>query len=148
MKNSLTIFTKLLLDFMFFAGIAVIATLPVSVKLYGRYNSYFADNYIPLIILFFLFWILAELIITELRRIFRTVISDDCFVEENVKSLSRMGSYSFAIAIVTVCRLLLYMTPAVLIVIIVFIIAGLFSKVLSCVFQRAVTYKTENDLTI
>ena len=33
-------------------------------------------------------------------------------------------------------------------VILVFIIAGLFSKVLSSVFDKAVTYKLENDLTI
>ena len=34
------------------------------------------------------------------------------------------------------------------ILLIVFIIAGLFSKVLSSVFDKAVTYKLENDLTI
>ena len=33
-------------------------------------------------------------------------------------------------------------------VILVFVIAGLFSKVLSQVFEKAVTYKQENDLTI
>ena len=55
---------------------------------------------------------------------------------------------SFLIALVTAGRLLLYLTPAVMIVILVFVIAGLFSKVLSQVFDRAVAYKLENDLTI
>jgi hypothetical protein len=59
-----------------------------------------------------------------------------------------MGNYSFVIAIITSLRLFLYLTPAVLVVILVFIIAGLFSKVLSRVFDKAVTYKLENDLTI
>ena len=40
------------------------------------------------------------------------------------------------------------MTPAVLVVILVFVIAGLFSRVLAGVFDRAVSYKLENDLTI
>lgn len=53
MKDKLTIFTKYLLDIMFYAGIIVIATLPLSIKFYGRYNSYFADNYYSLCVIFF-----------------------------------------------------------------------------------------------
>ena len=148
MKDRLTIFSKLLLDFMFYAGIAVTATLPLSIRFYGRYNSYFAENRIPLILLFFLSGVFAILIIYELRKMFRSVINDDCFITENVTSLKRMGSYSFIIAVITAGRLFLYITPAVLVVILVFVIAGLFSKVLSRVFDKAVTYKLENDLTI
>ena len=148
MKDKLTLTTKLLLDFMFYAGILVTATLPLSIRLYGRHNSYFARNYIPLIFLFFFSGILAVLIINELRKIFQTVINDDCFIRENVISLKRMGTYSLLIALITAGRLFLYITPAVLIVILVFVIAGLFSKVLSQVFDKAVTYKLENDLTI
>ena len=148
MKDRLTITTKLLLDFMFYAGIAVTATLPLSIRFYGKYNSYFADNYIPLILLFFFSGIFAILIIYELRKMFRSVLNDDCFIPENVVSLRRMGTYSIIIALITAGRLFLYITPAVLIVILVFVIAGLFSKVLSRVFERAVTYKLENDLTI
>ena len=39
MKDKLTIFTKYLLDFMFYAGIIVTATLPLSIHFYGLYNS-------------------------------------------------------------------------------------------------------------
>ncbi len=148
MKDRLTMMTKLLLDFMFYAGILVTATLPLSIRFYGTYNSYFADNSLPLILLFFCSGTLAILIIYELRKMFRTVLDDNCFIPENVVSLRRMGTYSMLIALVTSGRLFLYVTPAVLIVILVFIIAGLFSKVLSHVFDRAVTYKLENDLTI
>lgn len=147
-ENKLTRFTKLLLDFMFFAGIIVTVTLPVSVRIYGRINSYFARFYIQLIVLFAISGVLAELILYELRKMFRTVLENDCFVEENVKSLNRMGTYSFLIALVTAGRLIIYLTPAVMIIILVFVIAGLFSKVLSRVFDRAVAYKLENDLTI
>ena len=50
--------------------------------------------------------------------------------------------------VITACRLFIYITPSVLILILVFVIAGLFSKVLAQVFDKAVTYKLENDLTI
>lgn len=148
MKDRLTVFTKYLLDFMFYAGIVVTATLPLSIRFYGRYNSYFREYWIYLVLLFGSSGILAILIILELRRMFKSVLEEDCFIRENVVSLRRMGTYSFCIAAITGCRLFLYLTPAVLIVILVFVIAGLFSKVLARVFDAAVSYKLENDLTI
>lgn len=148
MKDKLTLFTKYLLDFMFYMGIVVIITLPLSIKLYGHYNTYFAENYYSLCVIFFLSGIFAVLILRELRKMFRSVLNDDCFIRENVICLERMSIYSFFIAVITACRLFLYLTPAVLVVILVFVIAGLFSKVLARVFDKAVTYKLENDLTI
>ena len=148
MKDKLTLFTKYLLDFMFYMGIVVIVTLPLSIKLYGHYNTYFAENYYSLCVIFFLSGIFAVLILRELRKMFRSVLNDDCFIRENIISLERMSIYSFFIAVITACRLFLYLTPAVLVVILVFVIAGLFSKVLARVFDKAVTYKLENDLTI
>lgn len=148
MKDKLTLFTKYLLDFMFYAGIVVTATLPVSIKFYGKYNSYFAENYYSLCVIFFLSGIFAVLILHQLRKMFRTVLADDCFIRENVVSLEKMSIYSFFIAVITACRLFLYLTPAVLVIILTFVIAGLFSKVLAGVFDKAVTYKQENDLTI
>ena len=95
MGNKLTRFTKLMLDVMFYAGIVVTLTLPVSVKIYGQINSYFAQYYVHMIIMFGISGILAELILYELRRIFRTVLENDCFVQANVKSLNRMGTYRY-----------------------------------------------------
>ena len=148
MKDRLTLFTKFLLDVMFYAGIIVTITLPLSIKFYGKYNSYFADNFYSLCVIFFLSGIFAILIIQQLRKMFTTVINNDCFVRENVASLEKMSIYSFFIAVITACRLFIYLTPAVLIIILVFVIAGLFSKVLAGVFDKAITYKEENDLTI
>lgn len=148
MKNKITILTKLLLDAMFYGGFLVCITLPISIKFYGQFNTYFEQNYIELCILFFLSGIFAILIIWELRKMFKTVLADDCFIMGNVISLKRMGNYSFMIVLITCIRLFLYLTPAVLVVILVFMIAGLFSKVLSLVFDKAVSYKLDNDLTI
>lgn len=148
MKDKLTLFTKYLLDFMYFAGIFVTATLPFSIRFYGKYNSYFRDNFYSLLVVLFLSGIFAVLIIHELRKMFLSVIHDNCFIRENVNSLDKMSIYSFCIALITACRLFIYITPAVFIVILVFVIAGLFSKVLARIFDKAVTYKLDNDLTI
>lgn len=148
MKDKLTLFTKYLLDFMFYSGIFVTLTLPFSIKFYGRYNTYFSENFYSLLVVFFLSGIFAVLIIYELRKMFRSVLNDDCFIRENVRSLEKMSIYSFFIAVIMACRIFIYITPAVFVIILVFVIAGLFSKVLAQVFDKAVTYKLENDLTI
>lgn len=147
-KNTIVIITKWIMDFMFFAGILVTVTLPGTVKWLDRYVPEFEKNYAEIVILYFALGILAVLIIGELRKMFRTVAADDCFVFENVVSLQKMGTYSFVIALLSLVRSIVYLTPAMLVVILVFIIAGLFSKVLSFVFDKAVQYKQENDLTI
>ena len=98
--------------------------------------------------IYFVLGILAVLILGELRKMFRTVLKNDCFVRENVVSLQRMGTYSFVIAAVCLLRAVLYTTAAMLVLVLVFVIAGLFSKVLAFVFDKAVDYKLENDLTI
>ncbi|MFW5646599.1 MAG: DUF2975 domain-containing protein [Acetivibrio ethanolgignens] len=148
MKDKLTVFTKGMLDFLFYAGMLTTLLVPAMIRGYGRYNRYFRENVLQLSVIFILAGIFAVLIIYELRKIFKTVLEDDCFVEENVVSLRKMGTYSFFIAAITSLRIFLYLTPAVMVVVLVFIIAGLFSKVLSQVFAKAVQYKLENDLTI
>ena len=147
-KKDLTIWTKFLLDFMFFAGIAVTVSLPWSVKLVGRQLPYMVEHYEETVIIYFVLGISALKLLWELRKIFRTVLAEDCFVRENVVSLRKMGSWSFFIALMSMVRSIVYMTIAMGVVILVFIIAGLFSKVLAYVFEEAVRFKEEHDLTI
>lgn len=149
-KEIVVIITKYLLDFMYFAGMIVTVSLPWSIKWLGEFFEYenYLEKYREVVILYFILGILAILIIGELRKIFRTVLADDCFVKENVISLQRMGTYSFIIAAFCFVRTLVYLTVAMPTLLLVFMIAGLFSKVLACVFDKAVEYKQENDFTI
>lgn len=150
MKNSLVKVTKIILDIMFIGGIVVTATLPLLLKYAGENMEhpviYFSWK---LTIVLGACGVFAVMIIWELRKIFKTVINDDCFVRNNVICLQKMGNYSFFIAGAMFIRCVwMYVTLAALAMVIVFIIAGLFSKVLAQVFDRAVTYKLENDFTI
>lgn len=147
-KANLTLWTKYLLDAMFYGGIVVTATLPLSVRLIGEWFPGIITHYEEAVIIYFVLGVSAVILIRELRRIFRTVLDENCFVQENVESLQKMGNWSFFIAVMSVVRSIVYMTVAMLVVVLVFIIAGLFSKVLAGVFEQAVRYKQENDLTI
>lgn len=139
---------KYLLDIMFGIGILVTVSLPFTIKWIGQYYEPVIENYQESVIIYFVLGVAALVLIRELRRIFRTVLNEDCFVMENVVSLRKMGNWSFFIAGMSVVRSIVYLTVAMLVVILVFIIAGLFSKVLAMVFEEAVRYKEENDLTI
>ena len=147
-RSTLILFTKGLLDFMFFSGLLICLSVPFLFKLAGRYYSIFERYYIPFSIIFMLAGAFALAILRELRLMFHTVINENPFVKENVISLKRMGYCAFVIALFMATKPLLVVTPATLVLVLVFIIAGLFSIVLSQVFDQAVTYKQENDLTI
>ena len=141
---------KHLLDFMYYAGMVVTVTLTWSVRWIADYWGYeaFHTQYKEVVVIYTILGLLAILIIGELRKMFRTVLNNDAFVMENVFSLKRMGTYSFLIAAICFIRMALYLTVAMLTLILVFIIAGLFSKVLAFVFEKAIQFKEENDLTI
>ena len=147
-KENLVKITKYLLDFMFYTGIIVTAIMPITVKMLSPFSEKLRENYIAGVIIYFVLGIAAIVILRELRRIFKTVINKNCFVKENVVSLDKMCKWSFFIVLMSIVRTVVFVTPAMLVVILVFTIAGLFSKVLSFVFEEAVGYKEENDFTI
>lgn len=147
-KEALIKFTKYILDFMFFGGIVVTVTLPFSIKFLGQYIERMQGHYGEIVIIYFVLGIAAIKIVWELRKIFKTVIDKNCFVKENVVSLDKMCKWSFFIVLMSIVRSVVYLTSAMGVVILVFTIAGLFSKVLSFVFEEAVGYKEENDFTI
>lgn len=140
--------TKYMLDFMFWGGIAVTATLPFSLKFLGEYIPHLVENYKEAVVIYFVLGIAAVKIIWELRKMFKTVLKKNCFVQENVASLQKMGKWSFFIVLMSLVRTFVYMTIAMGVVILVFVIAGLFSFVLAFVFEEAIGYKEENDLTV
>lgn len=147
-KLLLTKGTKFMLDAMFYMGILVTATLPFTIKWISQYYEPWVENYEETTIIYFVLGVAAIVLIRELRKIFRTVLDEDCFVMENVVSLRKMGNWSFFIAGMSMVRSIVYVTIVMGVVILVFVIAGLFSKVLAMVFEEAVRYKEENDLTI
>ena len=147
-RDNLAKITKFILDVMFYGGILTCITLPLLIAAMAPYYDKFKMFYWQAVILYFIDGVLAVMLINELRKIFRTVLDDDCFIVKNVDSLRKMGNYGFGIMGVSAVRLLFYITPAIMVVILVFLVAGVFSKVLSQVFDKAVTYKLENDLTI
>ena len=99
-KETVVRITKFLLEIMFYGGIIATLSLPWSVRWVAHFFEMeeLMDKYNEIVISYFVLGVLAILILGELRKMFRTVIADDCFVQANVVSLQRMGTYSFIIA--------------------------------------------------
>ncbi|GFI44616.1 hypothetical protein IMSAGC018_02297 [Lachnospiraceae bacterium] len=76
------------------------------------------------------------------------MIQESCFVYENVKSLNTMSVLSLCIVVMFFIKICVLPTPATGVIVLVFFIASLFCEVLAYVFDKAVNYKEENDLTI
>ena len=91
MNGKITIFTKILLDFMYYTGIIVTCCVPFIITGYGKYNSYFRENIPQLSMIFIFSGLFAVLIIKELRKMFQSVLANNCFIFENVKSLNKMS---------------------------------------------------------
>lgn len=141
--------TKQLLDVMFFGGIVVIVTLPLTLRYAGiYYSSAFQEYYVLMLVIFALSGICGIVIVGQLRKMMRTVVQKNCFVYENVKSLNTMAVLSLCIVVMFVIKLCVLPTPATGVIVLVFFIAALFCEVLAHVFEEAVNYKEENDLTI
>lgn len=147
-NNKSFLIIKCLTNVMFFCGIPSTISVPFVLKWYGSINFYYEKYYIMQTFLFLTCGIFSCLIIGELRKMIKTIENNDCFVMKNVTSLRRMGIYAFIIALACFARMFLYATPGAFALVIVFVLAGLLSNVLSGVFAKAVAYKLENDMTI
>ena len=147
-RDTIIKITKYWVDFMFGMGILVTLTLPWSIKWAGKYLEQLTENYGEIVTIYFVLGILALAIIWELRKMFRTVLAKNCFVRENVASLKHMSYYSGLIVLMSIVRTIVYTTIAMLVIILVFVIAGLFCQVLAQIFDEAINYKEENDMTI
>lgn len=148
MNSRLVRFTKVLLDVMYYIGMVVTIGIPVMFHYVGRYIEAFQRFYVAQCVLYMLSGVFCLKIVHELRKMFITVLNEDAFVDENARSLKIMGKCAFITALLSVARLPLAPTPATVVIIIVFSIAGLFSIVLCQVFEKAIQFKLENDLTI
>lgn len=148
MNTKLVRFTKRLLDVMYHAGIIITLLMPVIFYYVGFYIEIFKKYYLVQCFVYMASGLLCIRIVHELRKMFITVLNEDPFVDSNALSLKIMGKSAFLTAALSLLRLPISLTPATVVVMVVFSIAGLFSIVLCQVFEKAIQYKRENDLTI
>jgi hypothetical protein len=140
--------TKILIDIGFFGGILVLFGLPYIVRYLRVYYGYVPTLAGPFDITLMSAGLCALYILWQFKIIFKTLVGGNPFVMANVSCLRKMAVACFIIAIVFLIRTVMYFTVPTTVIVIIFIIAGLFCLTLKDVFKQAVCYKEENDLTV
>jgi hypothetical protein len=143
--------TQALLYAVFCAGCALWIALPFFLdRLLILFDDVFTalPSYKEFITVFLMMAGAAGLfIIFELIRIFRT-LSGDPFVPRNVKILKRIGVSALVITALFMVKCVVFFTTMTLVCSLLILLLSLFAFVLSNLFEKAVEYKIENDLTI
>ena len=131
------------------AGIIIDALLPWIMRYLVDGAQTMADQQYRLLVLpIMAAGIFAIMILWELHRIMKTVVSGTCFISDNVERLHHLGVYALIIFVIVLLRCLIFPTLTAITITAVFLIAGLFSFVLERVFRQAVSYKEDDGLTI
>lgn len=114
------------------------------------YESLFVNKplYYYFLIVLYLAGILALLILNDLRLLFKSCQEEDVFTYVNVKRLGRMAIMSFFISLVFLSKVFTVNSIMTMVVVFAFFMASVFCLVLTLLFNQAVEYKEENDLTI
>lgn len=148
-EKGLSGFVKLLMDVVFWGGIGIYALVPLVLNWYFEMTSREDnENYYFLLIFLYVTGFFALMILNETRKIFKTLNRHNPFMMDNVKSLKRVSIACFVISAAYIVKMIFYNSIFTMIVMMGFIIAGLFAVIISEVFKQAVEVKEENDLTI
>lgn len=144
----LTKITKYFVNIILLLGVLTTVLVPYIVpKIIKYYNL---DNHLvlPTIITLIICGLLAVYILNQIRIMINTIFRGNPFVIENAISFKKMAIAAFIVAVIFIIKLLYWFTYATVIIVAVFVIAGLLSLTLKDIFEQAVKYKEDNDLTI
>lgn len=148
-KNSFVHYlTKLLVDIMFYGGIVCCVLVPFLVKWASGYFGYEESHILPFTIILLGSGLAAVYIMYNLKSMFKTLLGGNPFVWSNVSCFRKLAVASFVIALLYSVKCFFWFTIATALIVVVFVIAGLFCLTLKDVFKQAIHYKEENDYTV
>lgn len=156
LRPTFKILTKLLnLAMLFLMAFAagVLLALPSITRWYIHLDVTFhildGDKmYYYILIILYIAGVCAIIVLNELRKIFKTCSLENPFIIENVRSLRLISTMSLIITVLFFTKVWVINSFFTMIVVFIFLLATLFCYVLAELFENAVHYKAENELTI
>ncbi len=140
--------TKIVVDIFFYLGIITVISVPFIIPKIIKNLNLSESLVLPTTITLLLSGACAVYLIFQLKKIFKTLTSGNPFVVENTICLKNMAIAAFIISIIYLYKLTYWFTPATVIIVLVFLVAGLFCLTLEDLFIQAIKFKEDNDLTI
>lgn len=104
--------------------------------------------YVYFLVILYISGACALIILNDLRMIFKSCMKEEVFNRGNVTRLYRMALVTGTIALIFFTKLFVVNSIMTMIIVFVFFMASVFCFIISLLFDQAVDYKEENDLTI
>ena len=149
-KKSLTHhITKIVIDLLFYLSIICVAFVPVFSRwLFGWINYADSDHLKAFTIILFSSGICCIYILFILKRMYRSLLSGNPFIDENVCHLRKIAVLCAIISLIYIIKCFFMFTFATIVIAAVFVVGCLFCLTLKDLFKQAINYKSENELTI
>lgn len=151
-KNSLSFITEVILIGIMAVNVLVLIFLPQITTYYLQriYNIQEVCQRTKMILLIILYpcGVCSLLVGYNLKGIFRTLVEKDPFVQRNVKSLKVMGFAMLAVTAFLIGKIFMLNSVMTMLGALASGLLAVFCLVLADVFQQAVYYKQDNELTI
>lgn len=148
-KKSISNYIKIVLQMIFVFGIMVIAFLPIIVEYYIQILRLdLLEFYFPCLVLLYASGIPMLVIVRQFICLFNTLSLNTPFIKENATHLKIASICSAIIALEYAIGIYVFQSIFTLIIVGIFLIAWIGLYILSELFQQAVEFKEENDLTI
>jgi len=130
--------------------IVVIAFLPwlVKLNLEAVYDTRSSYAIIVLLITLYPCGLFGLVIENEIRRMFRTLEKNTPFIKSNVRSLNIIALMMALLSAMFIFKITMLNSIMTMVCAFVFILISISCHVLAKVFDQAVIYKEDNDLTI
>jgi len=140
--------TKILVDIMLYAGIALYIILPFIMPRVMAFVGVGEELRVNYTIVMLTSGACSIYIVYQLRKMLSTVLAGNPFVIQNVSALRKCAVAGALIAIIFLMRVIISFTVASLLIVIIFALLSLFCLTLKDLFKQAVSYKEETDWTV
>ena len=140
--------TKALLDLMFYGGLVALVALPFVLPLLMVFTGASPRFQLAYTLILLSSGLCAVYIVYQLKRMFKTLLSGNPFVMQNVSCLRKCAVASALISLVFAVRLAFWFTIAASLIVVIFALLSLFSITIKDLFKQAVVYKEETDWTV
>jgi len=140
--------TKILVDIMFFGGIAACIAVPFVMPQLLAFTGTSAEFRTVYTFIFVGSGLCSVYIAYQLKCMFKTLLGGNPFVSQNVSGFRKCAVASAIIAAIFLVRLILWFTIAASLLVLVFAILSLFCLTIKDLFKQAVAYKEDADWTV
>jgi len=147
-KDRIYVVTKIFTEIILCVAVIALFSVPFWVDFIRDYYRANSENLNFLIVKMIATLICAVMILWYMRRMLKTLVNDDPFTMNNVKSFGMISVFCLVAAGIEMVNVVVYFSVASAIITVIFVVGSLLCMTLKHLFRQAVEYKQENDWTV